>query len=71
MKKQTKDDEVYTLTPWGIMYVVLMNYGFDPKRLTRHMGEHLVDDFMEGMVRGGYVRKVHAKTVIPADYGEE
>ena len=57
MEKKTEDDEVYGLTPWGIMYAVLRDYGFDPERLTKRMGEHLVDDFMDGMVRHGYAEK--------------
>ena len=58
MAKQTEDDEVYRLTPWGIMYDVLQDYGFEPQKLTGRMGEHLVEDFMDGMVRNGYVGKM-------------
>ena len=38
MAKQTEEDEVYSLTPWGIMYEVLREYGFEPERLTGRMG---------------------------------
>lgn len=50
-------DEVYGLTPWGCMYAVLEDYGFDPERLTPKMGEHMVEDFMQAMVNAGLVRR--------------
>ncbi len=55
---KTADNEEWRLTPWGCMYEVLRDYGFDPKQLTPKMGEHMVEDFMKMMVRVGHVGKV-------------
>lgn len=51
------DDEKWGLTPWGCMYAVLQDYGFNSKQITPTMGEHMVEDFMEMMVTAGIVSK--------------
>ena len=50
-----EDEEVYVLTPWGRLAAVLEDYGIDCSNITARMGKHLVEDFMESMVNGGYV----------------
>lgn len=49
------NDETYALTPWGCLYAVLLDYGIDVSHITPKMGEHMVNDFMESMMRAGYV----------------
>lgn len=53
----SEDEERWGLTPWGCMYAVLKDYGYDPERLTPKMGEHMVEDFMAMMVNAGIVAK--------------
>lgn len=51
------DDERYVLTPWGCLYATLREYGIDLSHITGRVGEHIVEDFMETMVRAGHVLK--------------
>ena len=50
-------DEKYTLTEWGCLYAVLTDYGIDVSHISGNVGRHIVEDFMEAMVRAGYVGK--------------
>lgn len=52
-----EDEEVYRLTPWGCMSLVLEDYGIPCDHITVTIGNHLVDDFMDKMVKHGYVGK--------------
>ena len=51
------DNEVYILTPWGILYSILCDYGIDCSSTTSAIGTHLVDDFMDAMTKHGYLIK--------------
>ena len=53
------DDDEFCLTQWGCLCAVLNDYGIDVSHLTPVMGVHMVDDFMDLMVRNGYVKKVN------------
>lgn len=53
-----RDEEIFRLSPWGCLSAVLEDYGVDLSHITPKMGEHMVDDFMELMVRTGHVEKV-------------
>lgn len=48
-----KEDETYALSPWGCLYAVLKDYGVDTSGITPQIGKHMVDDFMELMVKNG------------------
>jgi len=52
---QDEEDEAYVLTPWGCLYAVLHDYGIDAEHISGKVGKHIVEDFMELMVRAGYV----------------
>ena len=57
-KNKTKDDkEKYILTPWGCLYVVLKDYHIDVSGISGTVGKHIVEDFMDNMVRAGHVIK--------------
>ena len=53
-----EDDETYILTPWGCLHSVLIDYGINVGYISGRVGEHIVDDFMDAMVKCGYVGKV-------------
>ncbi len=46
-----EDDE------WGCLYHVLIDYGVNVSYISGRVGEHIVDDFMDAMVKCGYVGK--------------
>lgn len=50
-------NEKYVLTPWGCLYATLIDYGVDVSHITGTIGGHLVDDFMDAMVKAGYLDK--------------
>ncbi len=51
-----EDDEAhYTLTPWGCLSTILNDYGIDFSHIHGRCGEHIVEDFMDLMVKCGYV----------------
>lgn len=52
------DDVKFVLTEWGCLSSVLTDYGVDVSRVTGKIGEHIVEDFMELMVKCGYIGKV-------------
>lgn len=52
------DEEKYVLTPWGCLYMVLTDYGVDVKNIPGRIGVHIVEDFMDEMVRAGHLAKM-------------
>ena len=52
------DNDVFILSEWGCLRNVLVDYGVDVSRVTGKIGEHIVEDFMELMVKCGYIGKV-------------
>ena len=48
-------DDRYTLTPWQCLYGVLNDYGISVSNITATIGEHLVNDFMNEMVKCGHI----------------
>ena len=52
------DEEKYVLTPWGCLYMVLTDYGVDVKNIPGRIGVHIVEDFIDEMVRAGHVEKM-------------
>jgi len=61
-KKKVEDEEKWVLTEWGCMDVTLQEYGFDTSHIPGKVGKHMVEDFMERMVRAGYVGKKEDKS---------
>lgn len=55
---ENQDDKMYILTPWGCLSLILEDYNVDISHITPKIGKHMVDDFMEIMVKTGYVEKV-------------
>ena len=53
-----EDDDVYMLTPWGCLCGVLIDYGINVSHISGRVGGHIVDDFMDLMVKCGYIGKV-------------
>lgn len=53
-----KEDKTYTLTPWGCLMTTLLDYDIDLSYINGRIGTHIVDDFMEALMRCGYVSKV-------------
>ena len=53
-----EDDEKYMLTPWGCLCGVLIDYGVNVSYISGRVGGHIVDDFMDLMVKCGYIGKV-------------
>ena len=51
------DDEKFALTPWGCLSSVLNDYGISYDHITHKMGEHMVEDFMDSMVKAGHIMK--------------
>lgn len=56
----TKKDEQYRLTPLGCLYAVLKDYAgedgmLNVNKIQGRYGEHIVDDFMDAMVKAGHV----------------
>lgn len=58
-----EEDENYMLTPWGCLYGVLIDYGVNVSHISGRVSEHIVDDFMDAMVKCGYVGKVEDNDV--------
>ena len=51
-----KEDETFALSPWGCLYAVLKDYGVDISGITSQIGKHMVNDFMELMVKSGNIK---------------
>ena len=56
MSEESKE-EIYFITPWGCLSSVLDDYNIDTSHITPKMGEHMVEDFMDAMVKSGHVVK--------------
>lgn len=53
-------EEKYKPTPMGCLYAVLLDYVgpdhlLDIRKIQGRVGEHIVEDFMDAMVRAGYL----------------
>lgn len=58
--------EKYVLTPKGCLYAVLLDYVgpdhlLDIRKIQGKVGEHIVEDFMDAMVRAGHVARAETK----------
>ena len=58
--------EKYVLTPMGCLYAVLLDYVgpdhlLDIRKIQGRVGEHIVEDFMDAMVRAGHVARAEAE----------
>ena len=58
--------EKYVLTPMGCLYAVLLDYVgpdhlLDIRKIQGKVGEHIVEDFMDAMVRAGHVARAEAE----------
>ena len=51
----TNEEDRYMLTPWGCMYAIFLDYNINLSSISGTMGEHIVEDFMELMVKCGYI----------------
>ena len=51
------DDTEFVLTEWECLMMVLSDYGIDVSHIPGRVGKHIVEDFMELMVKLGYVGK--------------
>ena len=51
------EEERYRLTTWGCMQAVLTAWNINTDHLTPRMGECMVEDFMEMLVKHGYLTK--------------
>lgn len=59
---EKKSEEKYTLTPMGCLYAVLLDYVgpdhlLDIRKIQGRVGEHIVEDFMDALVRTGYLER--------------
>lgn len=52
------EEEVYVLTPYGVLLAVMDDYNINIDHLTPKMAEHLFEDFMEVLMKQGYVSRV-------------
>lgn len=60
---ETKTEEKYRLTPMGCLYAVLLDYVgpdhlLDIRKIQGRVGEHIVEDFMDAMVKTGHLVKM-------------
>ena len=51
-----KDNEFYTLTPWACLLLTLRDYGIDVGQVSGKVGAHIVEDFMELMIKQGNIQ---------------
>ena len=56
-------DTKFELTPWGCLYMVLTDYGVDVKDIPGRIGVHIVEDFMDEMVRAGHLAKMEGERI--------
>ena len=49
------EDVKFVMSEWGCLSSVLTDYGVDVSRVTGKIGEHIVEDFLELMVKCGYI----------------
>ena len=55
MSDLVSEEEVYVLTPYGVLLSVMSDYGIDISHITPRMAEHLFGDLMEALCKQGYV----------------
>lgn len=51
------EDDMFVLTEWGCLLCVLNDYGIDVTHIPGRVGNHIVEDFMDMMVKCGYIGK--------------
>lgn len=56
------NEEQYILTEWGCLYAVLTDYGINVDHISGKVGAHIVEDFMDLMVRAGYIKKAEGES---------
>lgn len=49
------DEDVFVMTPWGCLFATLSDYGIDMSNITPTIGQHMVEDFMNAMVKAGHI----------------
>lgn len=52
-----EDDEIYQVTPWGILWSILDDYNIDTSHIKGKVGSHIIEDFMESMKNAGYIKE--------------
>lgn len=60
MTMEKKSEVKYQVTPMGCLYAVLLDYVgpdhlLDIRKIQGRVGEHIVEDFMDALVRAGYL----------------
>ena len=55
-------EEKYRVTPMGCLYAVLLDYVgpdhlLDIRKIQGRVGEHIVEDFMDALVKTGYLER--------------
>ena len=55
--REMKDsaDETYSLTPWGCLYSVLLDYGIK-LNISGRVGDMIIEDFVDLMDKQGLIR---------------
>ena len=56
------NEEQYILTEWGCLYATLTDYGINVDHISGKVGAHIVEDFMDLMVRAGYIKKAEGES---------
>lgn len=56
-EERIDDDEKFVITPPSLLYKTLKDYGVDPGEWYPVIWGHIYEDFMDGLVRAGYVMK--------------
>lgn len=56
------NEEKYVLTEWGCLYATLTDYGINVDHIPGRVGAHIVEDFMDLMVRAGYIKKAEGES---------
>ena len=57
-EKNDEHEGKYVLTPWGCLAGTLNDYGIDVSFVAPRIGEHLVEDFFDSMIKAGHVKKM-------------
>ncbi|MBQ1789521.1 MAG: hypothetical protein II008_05050 [Oscillospiraceae bacterium] len=66
MSKKKENEERFVFTPMGCLYAVLLDYVgpdhlLDIRKIQGRVGEHIVEDFMDAMVRAGHLAKAEGE----------
>ena len=66
MTMEKRSEEKYRVTPMGCLYAVLLDYVgpdhlLDIRKIQGRVGEHIVEDFMDAMIRTGYLAKTEGE----------